>query len=99
MLIWYACPGLLYSVLLSGVLTDAIKDAVGRPRPDFFWRCFPNGKGVRSHQLVYVSFYVLLPQIYMIGSHSCGVFIVILVCIFRYLTLSRGMLCVPDLKV
>ncbi|XP_047973258.1 lipid phosphate phosphatase 2-like isoform X2 [Salvia hispanica] len=36
--------GLLFSVLITAVLTDAIKDAVGRPRPDFYWRCFPDGK-------------------------------------------------------
>ncbi|GMY18459.1 lipid phosphate phosphatase 2-like [Fagus crenata] len=42
----HALLGLLFSVLISGVITDAIKDAVGRPRPDFFWRCFPNGTKV-----------------------------------------------------
>ncbi|PSR84952.1 Lipid phosphate phosphatase [Actinidia chinensis var. chinensis] len=42
----HAMLGLLFSVLITGVITDAIKDAVGRPRPDFFWRCFPDGKGV-----------------------------------------------------
>lgn len=41
-----ACPGLLFSVLITAVITDAIKDGVGRPRPDFFWRCFPDGKAV-----------------------------------------------------
>ncbi|CAN1796347.1 Lipid phosphate phosphatase 1 [Linum perenne] len=40
----HAILGLLFSVLVTAVLTDAIKDAVGRPRPDFFWRCFPDGK-------------------------------------------------------
>lgn len=40
----HAVLGLLFSVLITGVITDAIKDAVGRPRPDFFWRCFPDGK-------------------------------------------------------
>lgn len=42
----HAILGLLFSVFITAVLTDAIKDAVGRPRPDFFWRCFPDGKGV-----------------------------------------------------
>lgn len=42
----HAILGLLFSILVTGVITDAIKDAVGRPRPDFFWRCFPDGKDV-----------------------------------------------------
>ncbi|TVU35630.1 hypothetical protein EJB05_17530, partial [Eragrostis curvula] len=44
----HAILGILFSVLITGVLTDAIKDAVGRPRPNFFWRCFPDGKAVTS---------------------------------------------------
>nr|GMC94997.1 lipid phosphate phosphatase 2-like isoform X1 [Ipomoea batatas] len=42
----HAILGVLFSVLVTGVITDAVKDAVGRPRPDFFWRCFPDGNDV-----------------------------------------------------
>uniref|UniRef100_A0A7N0U389 Phosphatidic acid phosphatase type 2/haloperoxidase domain-containing protein n=1 Tax=Kalanchoe fedtschenkoi TaxID=63787 RepID=A0A7N0U389_KALFE len=42
----HAILGILYSMLVTGVITDAIKDGVGRPRPDFFWRCFPDGLAV-----------------------------------------------------
>ncbi|KAL4324028.1 hypothetical protein GQ457_11G005290 [Hibiscus cannabinus] len=40
----HAVLGLLFSILVTAVITDSIKNAVGRPRPDFFWRCFPDGK-------------------------------------------------------
>ncbi|TKY64819.1 Lipid phosphate phosphatase 3 [Spatholobus suberectus] len=42
----HAVLGLLFSILVTAVITEAIKNAVGRPRPDFFWRCFPDGKDV-----------------------------------------------------
>ncbi|KAJ7299397.1 hypothetical protein O6H91_07G050900 [Diphasiastrum complanatum] len=42
----HAILGLLFSVLIAAVITDAIKNACGRPRPDFFWRCFPNGNAI-----------------------------------------------------
>ncbi|PSR89081.1 Lipid phosphate phosphatase, partial [Actinidia chinensis var. chinensis] len=42
----HAVLGLLLSVLITGVITDSIKDAVGRPRPNFYWRCFVDGVSV-----------------------------------------------------
>ncbi|XP_057848962.2 lipid phosphate phosphatase 2 [Cryptomeria japonica] len=39
----HAVLGLLFSIFITGVITDSIKDGVGRPRPDFYWRCFPDG--------------------------------------------------------
>ncbi|ESW18816.1 hypothetical protein PHAVU_006G072700 [Phaseolus vulgaris] len=38
----HAILGILFSSLITGVITDSIKDAVGRPRPNFFHRCFPD---------------------------------------------------------
>ncbi|KAK7305458.1 hypothetical protein VNO77_43364 [Canavalia gladiata] len=38
----HAILGIMFSSLITGVITDSIKDAVGRPRPNFFQRCFPD---------------------------------------------------------
>ncbi|KAL0707382.1 hypothetical protein Bca4012_073808 [Brassica carinata] len=40
----HAILGIGFSCLVTGVTTDSIKNAVGRPRPNFFHRCFPDGK-------------------------------------------------------
>ena len=43
--------GLFISLILTSFVTDVIKNAVGRPRPDLIDRCKP-AKGTASHQLV-----------------------------------------------
>jgi len=42
--------GLLTTVALTALITDAIKDGIGRPRPHFYARCFgsPLAKPVSS---------------------------------------------------
>lgn len=43
--------GLLISLILTSFITDVIKNAVGRPRPDLLATCKP-AKGTAVHQLV-----------------------------------------------
>ncbi|OAX82419.1 hypothetical protein ACJ72_03230 [Emergomyces africanus] len=46
--------GLLVTLTLTSFLTDIIKNAVGRPRPDLLSRCSPE-KGTPAHKLVTIA--------------------------------------------
>eukprot|EP00106_Octopus_bimaculoides_P000762 XP_014768204.1 PREDICTED: phosphatidate phosphatase PPAPDC1B-like isoform X2 [Octopus bimaculoides] len=41
-----AVLGVTLSIFFTASLTNVIKIIFGRPRPDFYWRCFPDGKFV-----------------------------------------------------
>ncbi|KAF7847985.1 hypothetical protein BT93_L2395 [Corymbia citriodora subsp. variegata] len=42
---WAVPARVISSVVLTAMITDALKDTVGRPRPDLLWRSFPDGIG------------------------------------------------------
>jgi diacylglycerol diphosphate phosphatase/phosphatidate phosphatase len=43
--------GLFTAVLLTAAITDSVKDGIGRPRPDFYARCFGSVNGTALYDV------------------------------------------------
>lgn len=71
MFVCFGISGIMFSSLITGVITDSIKDAVGRPRPNFFLRCFPNRIPVcvLSHSCYFITF-IFIPRKVWIGLRT-----------------------------
>jgi hypothetical protein len=39
----YSITGFLYAVASTWLVTDSLNTAIGQPRPNFKWHCFPSG--------------------------------------------------------
>jgi membrane-associated phospholipid phosphatase len=47
----HAVLGLFTAVLLTAAITDSVKDGIGRPRPDFYARCFGSVNGTALYDV------------------------------------------------
>lgn len=52
--------GLTYAIIYTSLIVDSLKVAIGRPRPNFFDRCFPNGLPVSHFKSLFLQLLQIL---------------------------------------